>query len=116
MAITKIGLSGSTNGRGIIVTGTASGSANTVHAAVSGTASWDEVWLWVASLSGSAATLTVQFGGTSTSDEVRLEVPALGGPCLVIPGLILNNATTVKAFCATGGSLVNVFGYAHRIV
>lgn len=117
MAITKIALSGSTNGRGIIITGTASGSANTIHTAVSGTSALDEVYLWVASRSASAATLTVLYGGTSTSDEMTVEVPNLkAGPLLIVPGLVLNNGAVIKAFCGTGGSLLNVFGYAHRIV
>ena len=65
-------LSGSTNGLAIKVTGTGTAGAVTVHTAVSGTTSRDEVWLWAVNndADGETRTLTIEFGGTSDPDNL----------------------------------------------
>jgi hypothetical protein len=108
-------LSGSTNGRMIQVTGTATGSANTIHTAVSGTTNIDEVYLWATNTSVSDVLLTIEFGGTGTANEVDFVIPGQVGLVEVVNKLILNNSLLVKAFAATG-SVINIGGYVNRIV
>jgi len=44
-AFSKIVLTGSTDGRGVLISGTTSGGANTVHTASATATVFDEVWL-----------------------------------------------------------------------
>jgi len=109
----KIPLSGSTNGRGVLVAQTAT-PGTLVHTAVSGTSSFDEVWLYAMNTSASVVKLTVEHGGTSTQDLIEITIPAENGLVLIVPGLLLNNATVVRAFAATG-SVVSLHGYVNRV-
>lgn len=113
---TKTLLSGSTNGRGIKVTGTGTGSSVTVHTAVSGTADIDEVWLFAQNSNASSIVLTVEFGGTTDPDDlIEKTIPAVGGGLTnVIAGLPINNSLVIKAFAATANE-IELFGYVNRI-
>lgn len=108
----KSKLSGSTNGMSILVTSTSSGSADTVHTAVSGTANYDEVWLWATNEDTVARKLTIEFG--KTSSEVVQTIPAQSGAYLCIPGWVLNNAKVVTVFADTA-NVVSVNGYVNAI-
>jgi hypothetical protein len=106
-------LSGSTNGRPIIVA--ASATAGTlIHTSVSGSASLDEVWLYATNTSVSSVKVTVEFGGTSTSDQIEVSVPGESGLFLLVPGLIINNSLVVRAFAGTV-NVINICGYVNRI-
>lgn len=116
-AFTHEVLSGSTNGLGIKVTGTGTGSTVTIHTAVSGTTSRDEVWLWAVNndADGETRTLTIEFGGTTDPDNlIVVPIPCKAGPVLAVPGLPLRNALVVKAF-ADEANDVQVYGYVHRV-
>jgi hypothetical protein len=108
-------LSGSTNGRGILVTATAT-AGTVIHTAVSGTSSLDEVWLYAHNTSASAVKLTIEYGGTTgPNDHIEINIGAEGaGLVLVAPGILLQNGLVVRAFAATG-SVINIFGYVNRI-
>ena len=117
MAITKQFLSGSTNGKPVQITGTASGSQNTIHTAVSGTSSIDEVWLWATNNSGTDAVLTLAIGTTATTGELILDevtITANTTPTPILAGWIVNNSVTITAFTTTGSD-VNIVGFVNRI-
>jgi hypothetical protein len=110
-------LSGSTNGLAIKVTGTGTAGAVTVHTAVSGTTSRDEVWLYAVNndADGETRTLTIEFGGTSDPDNlIIVPIPCKAGPVLVVPGLPLRNALVVEAF-ADEANDVQLYGYVNRV-
>jgi hypothetical protein len=109
----KIPLSGSTNGKGIIVAATET-AGTTIHTAVSGTASFDEIWMYAVNTSTSAVKLTVEYGGTLASDNIELTIPGESGLVLVVPGLFLNNAQVVRAFAATT-NVLSIHGYVNRV-
>ena len=109
----KIPLSGSTNGRGVLVTQTAT-PGTTIHTAVSGTSSFDEVWLYSMNTSGSSVKLTVEYGGTGVGDIVEITLASESGLVLVVPGLMLNDAAVVRAFAGTG-SVISLYGYVNRV-
>lgn len=115
-AFTHEVLSGSTNGLGVKVTGTGTGSTVTVHTAISGTTSRDEVWLWAQNNAASATrTLTIEFGGTTDPDNlIIVPIPAKAGPVMVVPGFPLRNGLVIKAF-ADGANDVQVYGYVNRV-
>ncbi len=114
----KVKLSGSPDGRGLVVAATSS-TGTTIH--VTGTSSTvlDEVWLYAYNSDTAAITLTVEFGGTTApKDNIKLSIPATSGLTLVVPGLILSGtgsaASTITAFAGTTNKIV-ITGYVNRI-
>ena len=111
----KLLLSGSTNGKQIKVVSTASGTANTIHTALSGITGYDEIWIYCVNSSVSVVKLTILFGGiTSPDDEIEVAIPGKNGLILVVPGLILQNSLVVKVFAATANVLL-ISGFVNRI-
>jgi hypothetical protein len=110
----KIPLSGSTNGRGIQVAETAT-PGTLIHTSVTGTTSFDELWIYAVNISTSAVKLTVEYGGTEGADNIELTIPGESGLTLVIPGLFLNNAQVIRAFAATT-NVLSIHGYVNRVV
>ena len=116
MAMIRFVLSGSTNGKPIKVTGTATGSSVTVHTAVTGVEQTDQIFLWASNTSGTAATLTVEWGGTTDPDNLLVKaysIAANSAPVLVAQGIMLNGGLIVKAFAGTA-NVLNIVGYVHR--
>lgn len=110
----KLPLSGSTNGRQILVAATTT-PGTLVHTAVSGTSSLDEIWLYAVNTSTSAVKLTIEYGGTTApNDHIELTVAAESGLVLVSPGLVINNGLAIRAFAATT-NVIAVSGYVNRI-
>ena len=109
-------LSGSTNGRNIPVAATAT-AGTLIHTAISGTTSFDEVYLWISNVTNAAATLTIEWGGvTDPGDHMvkGLSIPANSPPIPIATGQVLNNGLVIRAFSGTASAL-NVTGYCNRI-
>lgn len=109
----KIPLSASTNGKGILVTATAT-TGTTIHTAGAGTTNFDEVWLYAHNNSASSVKLTIEYGSTAAQDNIEITIPAESGLVLVVPGLFLNNSLVVTAFAGTG-SVITIHGYVNRV-
>jgi len=111
---TKRLLSGSTNGRQIKVTATAT-AGTLLHTAVEGTDDLDEIWLWAVNTSAAAVVLTVEWGGTTSPDDlIVVEIPTDKGLILVAPGLVLQNELVVRAFAASA-NVIEIAGFVNRI-
>ncbi len=111
---TKAILSGSTDGKQILVTATTS-AGTTIHTAVSGTTNIDEVWLYATNNDASAVNLTILWGGsTSPNDYIQMSIPSKTGLYLIVPGLILQNSNVIKAFAGTG-SVISISGWVNKI-
>ena len=111
---TKHLLSGSTNGKQILVAQTAT-AGTLLHTAVPGTDDLDEIWLWATNSSASGVKLTIEYGGVSSpADTIELTVLAESGLVLVVPGLLLQNELVVRAFAGTA-NVVMVSGFVNRI-
>jgi hypothetical protein len=114
---TKKKLSGSTDGKAIKVTGTATAGAVEVHTAVAGTTvgTFDEIWVYANNTSSSSVKLTIEWGtATATDGNIELTVLPEAGLVTVIPGLILQNAKVVKAFAATA-DVILLTGFVNAI-
>jgi hypothetical protein len=109
----KIPLSGSTNGKGILVAATAT-LGTTIHTAVTGTSSFDEVWLYAHNNSTTSTKLTIEYGSANAQDNIEITIPGESGLVLVVPGLFLNNALVVTAFAATT-NVITIHGYVNRV-
>jgi hypothetical protein len=114
---TKKILSGSTDGRPVLVAATAS-AGTVIHTGSSISTTLEEVWLYASNSTGVQRTLTVQWGGTtSPNDSITLFLPAQSGLTLVAAGLIIKgNATplVVRAF-ADSANQVSIVGYVNEI-
>lgn len=109
-------LSGSTDGRSVKVVATVS-PGTTIHTAVAGTTAGtlDEIWLYAYNSDAVDRLLTIQFGGTTTpDDDIKATIPAQGGLVLVVPGLVLQNTTIVKAYAAAA-NVITVSGFVNTI-
>jgi hypothetical protein len=112
---TKNPLSGSTNGKQIKISATASGGANTIHTAVSGTAAWDEIWIYAYNDDTVVRNLVVLFGGTTEPDnKILIPIQPQSGRTLVVDGMLLQNSLVVKAY-ASQTNVVIVDGYVNSI-
>ena len=112
---TKALLSGSTNGKLIKVVATAT-LGTTIHTAVAGTSSMDEIWLWAVNSDPTNRKLTIEFGGATAPDcLIEVTIPAESGLVPVVAGLLLQNSLVVTAFCATA-NVVMLGGYVNKIV
>jgi len=107
-------LSGSTQGKQIKVVQTAT-AGTLIHTAVSGTTDLDEIWLYAVNSSASAVKLTIEWGEATAPDgNIEVTVPAEDGYMLVVPGLLLQNGLTVRAFAGTA-NVILINGYVNRI-
>jgi hypothetical protein len=110
-------LSGSTDGRGILVAATAT-AGTLIHTGSTVTTTLDEIWLYATNTSAAAVKLTIEYGGvTSPNDHIEFSVPAENGLYLIVSGLLIRgNATAlnVRAFAATT-NVIAIHGFVNRI-
>lgn len=114
--VVKRKLSGSTDGKPIKIAATAT-AGTAIHTAVAGTTAgtYDEVWLYAFNSHTADVVLTIEFGGAAAPDENIVQtITAKAGLVLVIPGLILQNGATVKAFAATT-NVITISGFVNSI-
>ena len=111
---TKALLSGSTNGRQILVEEIAT-AGTLIHTAVAGTSNIDEIWLWATNSDTVARALTIEYGGVADpTDLITVTIPLQGGLVLVLPGLVLQNSLVVRAFAETA-DVIMVSGFVNEI-
>jgi len=115
---TKEILTGSTDGRAILVVATAT-PGTTLHTGPSTAADIDEIWLYAQNTSTSAIKLTIEWGGvTAPNDLIEVSIPPESGLVLVAPGILIKgNATPliVRAF-AGSANLITIHGFVNSIV
>ncbi len=114
---TKTILSGSTDGRGILVAATGT-PGTTIHTGSTTSTTIDEIWLYAQNTDTTNRKLTIEWGGTTApNDLIEFTVAAENGLYLIAPGLpIRGNATAlvVRAFAATT-NVITIHGYVNRI-
>ena len=118
MAIEKIPLSGSTDGK--MIQGIASDWI-TLHTASSNASHIDEVWVWATNIHSADQECTIGWGRWGyTASNSLFTVPTEAGLYLLVPGLLLKgNAGTpkvVEAIAGSGGDAdrINFAGYVNR--
>lgn len=115
--ISRLTLSASTDGRGIVVA--ANSSAGTlIHTGSTTAADYHEIWLWASNFATSAETLTLEWGGTTEAGDHFKTIIEPNQTVLVAPGWMLrgnaNAALLVKAFSTTANK-VNIVGHFNLI-
>lgn len=109
-------LSGSTDGKPVLVVATAT-AGTTIHTAVAGTTAgtYDEIWLYAYNGHTASVVLTIEFGGATVPDQnIVVTVANKSGLLLVVPGLILQNGMVVKAFAATT-NVITITGWVNSM-
>lgn len=108
-------LSASDDGKGIKIIQTATVGTSVHEAPLGDTAgSFDEVWLWAQNNHTADVILTVEFGSANTEDNIILTVPPKAGLIPIVPGFILQDQKTIKAFAATA-NVISIHGFVNRI-
>lgn len=115
--ISRIKLSGSTDGRGIVVAANSS-AGTTIHTGSSVVADYEEIWMWASNFNASAETLTIEWGGTTEAGDHFKTVIQPNETSLIVPGWIIkgnsSTALIVKAFSTTANK-VNIVGHCNLI-
>ena len=116
MAFVKRELSGGADGVPIKVVATAT-AGTLIHTAQSATAdgNYDEIYLYAFNSAATAVDLTIEFGGATAPDyNITVTLDSKSGLQLIVPGLILQNSKTVRAFAGTT-NVVTISGFVNRI-
>ena len=120
-AYTKMALSGAATGLGILVasTGPAGTAGTTIHTAVAGSASIDEIVLYASCMGATQTLLTLQWGSITISgavypDEIDYVITASTGLQIVCDHQIMNGGLVLTAYAATP-NLIMIHGFVNRI-
>ena len=110
-------LSDSTDGLPIKISAT--GSVGTsIHTAVAGTTAgtFDEIWVYGQNnYTSSNVSVTIEYGSADApGGNIIASLPAVSGLQLLVPGLILQNSKTVKAF-ASVADVVSLSGFVNSV-
>lgn len=115
MALSKIPLSASTDGRGIKIAATSIGTGTTLHTANNVTTDGlgDEIVLYAYNSDSVSRTLTLGVGGTTSPDDLQAFAIPAGTTVQVMAGLLLRNSLALKA-AADAANVVTVHGFVIR--
>lgn len=106
-------LSGSTDGRGILVAATST-PGTTIHTAQNDATLVDQIRLYAQNNHTADVLLTIEYGGTtSPNDLIQATIPYKAGLFLIVPKLVLRNNLVVKAFAGTT-NVISIFGSVLR--
>ena len=111
---TKLLLSGSTNGRGILVAATAT-AGDILHTATNTANEFDEVYLYAYNGHTADVEWTIEMGSvTGPDDHNVVTIPFDTGLILVVPGNVFNGGVIVRAFAAVT-NVITIYGFVNRI-
>lgn len=112
--VTKGKLSGSTNGKPIVITNTSS-PGTLIHTATNAANTVDWITLYVYNGDASERTLVLEWGGTTSAEELRETIGSKAGVQLEMPALPLDGGLIVRAWCSSASAL-KVLGFVERVV
>ena len=110
--IVKNKLSGSTDGKGILVQTT----STTIHTSIAGTTAgdFDEIWIFACNRNTSNENLIIEWGATDGTQDIKLALTPNSGGWVVIPGDVLRNGMVVTAKADTNDKVL-ITGYVNEI-
>lgn len=110
-------LSGSTDGKGIKVTGTSSAADVTIHTATAGAGDIDLVTLWAVNqdVDGEPRSLTIAWGAETDPDNlITVPIPCKQGLVPIAIRMPIMNSLIIGAW-ADEASDVIIYGYVERV-
>lgn len=106
-------LSGSANGRQILVAATDT-PGTIIHTTLGDKSQYDEIWLYTHNLHSENVTLIVEWGGTTDpNDHMKTVIAPDIGIIQIVPGLILTNGVVVRAYADITNKMV-ISGFVCR--
>lgn len=111
-------LSGSTLGRGILLTNNAVSSGTTIHTGNTNASVQEELWVYAVNAHTANVKITLGWGGsTDPNNLIEFTVPTEAGLYLIIPGLLMQGNTTADTLVGNANTVnsVIVYGYVNRI-
>lgn len=115
--VKKRKLSESIDGLPILLTSKISASADTIHTSTNSTTdgTYDEVWLWAFNTHSTNILLTIEFGNNTQSNNININIPSSNnGLTPIVPGFILQNSKTIKAFASIVDK-ISIVGFINTI-
>ncbi len=117
----KLPLSASADGKPILIAATAT-AGTLLHTATREKAEgrppaggiFDEVWLYLVNNSAADVLVTIEYGDAEVGHNIQYTVTARDGLKCVLPGLILANGYTIRAFAGTT-NVVSAVGYVNQV-
>jgi len=104
---TKMHLSGSSEGRGIEITVTVVGSAQTIHTATSTANYHDEVRLYAYNAGDNPVAVTLLIGDTTSPDDYfQVSVPGKAGHFPLLDSQFMEAGDILKAYAATANVII----------
>ena len=111
---TKVMFSSSTNGKSILLSGTAT-PGTMIHTPPTGTSGFDEVWLYGMNTSTTPTKVTLEWGETTAPNgNIEVTIPGEAGLVLIVPGLVIQNSLPIRAFAGTA-NVITILGFINRI-
>lgn len=110
-------LSGSTDGKGIKITGTNSAGAVTIHTATANANDIDLVTVYAQNndADGEVRTLTIEFGGPTSPDNlIIIPIPAKVGPVLVFERFPALGGIVIEGFADEADDVI-MYGRVERV-
>jgi hypothetical protein len=114
-SFTREQLSGSTDGKPILIAATAT-PGTLIHTAIASTTVWDHIYASANNLSAVDVAITIEFGGTTDPDHLLakgLVIPANAHDFPLINGKPLKNSLVVRIFAGTA-NVLTVAGRVNR--
>ncbi|OFW37662.1 MAG: hypothetical protein A3J29_06205 [Acidobacteria bacterium RIFCSPLOWO2_12_FULL_67_14b] len=109
--LTKIKLSGSTDGMNILIVATAT-LGTTIHTAHA--TDLDEIYLNACIPGATSREVTIEWGEATSTKVTKVTIPAAAGWFPVVEGKLLTNSLVVTVFCAAAANEVVFDGYVLR--
>lgn len=111
--VSKLKLSGSTDGRPISATATTT-PGTLMHTAVAGVTIFDEVYLYAYNPGTIVVPVSLELGGTTGVDTLIVDVPPRAGRVLIIDGMIFQNGVVVRAYVPSANAIY-LSGFVNQI-
>lgn len=111
---TKFLLSASVNGRGVLLSGTTSGTTTPIHTATNAADTLDEVYLYGVNHGSALADVTLELGGTTSGDRLEVGIPPQQGLVALVPGFCYSGGVVIAGFASTASG-VTIHGFVNRI-
>lgn len=114
--VSKQFLSGSVNGRAIVIASSSSLNPTPIHTAPAGTTSSDEIWLYLTNFGANSLTASISWGVSgSIQDTATVIVNPYNGRTLIADGRLINNGLTVYAYATPLVNSSSIDGFVNRI-
>lgn len=113
---TIIEFTGGSNGGSVLIAGTATGSADTIHTFSTTDTDREQFFMWAQNNHTANVVLTVEWCEGASTKNIVQTIPFKQGLFPVIPGLTVEGVSTitVQAFAATT-NVITVFGHVIKM-